>query len=71
MYLMFLILYDSPTQIDDKGMPSKENMLSKINSTMPEEVMADLDMAMEKCVENHGKLFHISYAAYDSLVNII
>jgi len=41
--------------IDDKGMPSKNNLMEKLNSTMPEEVLEEMDNAIAKCVDEHGK----------------
>ncbi|OXA49973.1 uncharacterized protein LOC110854246 [Folsomia candida] len=41
--------------VDDKGMPSKDMMMTKINATMPMEVMEEMDSAMGKCVDETGK----------------
>jgi len=38
-------------------MISKEAMIAKINATVPEEAMADLDKALGECVDDHGNIW--------------
>lgn len=41
-------------------MPSKDNMIKSINSTMPQEAVEDLDAAMGKCIDEQGNKITLS-----------
>ncbi|OXA57040.1 uncharacterized protein LOC110847103 [Folsomia candida] len=52
--------------LDDKGMPSKDLMMAKINASMPDSVIVEMDTAAAKCVDNHGKIVNPNDATCQS-----